>query len=115
MSTAERLADLARRKAVLRARIAERRAECERAAADLVRPLAIADKGLALWRATPEPVKALGLPVAALAAQKLAKHLPGVSVAKYVPLAMRGWRMFQDLRDRRRAAPGMPRPGDEPA
>jgi hypothetical protein len=69
------LADLAVRKAIVQARIAVRREECVRAASALAAgPVALADRALGLWRSIPQGVKAVGIPLAILAAAVIVRR-----------------------------------------
>lgn len=73
MLAERKLAELARRKLLLEARIAVRRLECLEAGAQLAPPIAFVDRAWRLWLRLSPWVKALGVPLGALVAGKFAK------------------------------------------
>lgn len=56
------LKELAQRKMLIQARIAVRRYECARAAAELAKPLALIDRGISTWQRISPLVKLLAVP-----------------------------------------------------
>ena len=62
---------LALRKALLRVRIAERRWECRQNGSELMRPVELADRGLAYWRALSPLVKVAGVPLLLMLTRRL--------------------------------------------
>src|SRR5687768_705988 len=76
------LSDLSTRKALLRARIAVRRWECAAAAAEIGRPIAIIDRGIALWKRVSPLVKALIIPGGIFVAQWFKRRDAGAAAKK---------------------------------
>lgn len=84
------------RKAVVRARIADRRLQCVEAAAGLTPPVEILDRGLALWRQVPPLAKAIAVPLLVLLARKLSRRAGWIgSIARLVPTVMGVARMVR--------------------
>jgi hypothetical protein len=67
----EQLAELAERKLRVQARITLRRMECVVTAAELARPVALADRAWDLWRQFAPMLKVVGFPLALLALRKV--------------------------------------------
>jgi hypothetical protein len=91
------LTDLARRKALLQANIALCRLDCRTAAAELTRPLALIDRGLAMWRRVSPAVKLFAIPAGLLVSRFFGRSHPGRSsggkfatVMSLLPLILRG-------------------------
>ena len=101
------LAELARRKKILQARIALRRLECAVAAIELSRPLAMIDRALQTWRRISPFVKMLSLPggliFATLLRRRGVKKKRGgrgklATLMSLLPLILRGVKMFMQVR-----------------
>ena len=95
------LAALAERKRALQARIDVRRWECAEAAAELARPLATLDRGLALWRRIAPTVKMFAVPLGWFVARFVmnrARRGKLSSVLSMLPLILRGARMVLRMR-----------------
>ena len=73
---------LAARKALLQARIALRRYECAAAAAELTRPIAAIDRGLATWHRISPFVKILGVPLGLLVTRIISRKKQGKPTGK---------------------------------
>lgn len=104
MFPGEELDDLARRKALLQARIALGRFDCATAAEALVRPLALIDRGVLLWRRISPVVKLLAIPAGLFLGRRLggrASRRRGGrlgTVLSLAPLFLRGVRLFTSAR-----------------
>src|SRR5688572_30356422 len=89
---------LAARKALLQARIALRRYECAAAAAEVTRPIAAIDRGLATWHRISPFVKILGVPLGLLLTRIISRKRQGKPTGKSkfaafmtaLPLIIRG-------------------------
>jgi hypothetical protein len=95
------LTRLAARKALVQARIELRRWECAQAAAQLSRPIALIDRGIALWRRISPFVKLMGLPAALLGARKILRHTRGgkwTKLAAMLPAILRGAKVVMQMR-----------------
>lgn len=98
----EELNQLARRKALLQARIALCRIECRVAAADLARPIALVDRGIEFWRRISPFAKLVAVPAGLLLGRAL-RGRPSLgggqrgklaTIASLLPLLLRGARIF---------------------
>lgn len=105
------LSELAARKALLQARIAVHRAQCLDAAEEIARPLALVDRGLALWRRVSPMVKLLTAPAGLLLTQWLKRRAVGAGATKTgkfaavmsaLPMILRGVKMVQQMRGAKR-------------
>jgi hypothetical protein len=115
MYPSRQLTELAARKTLLQARIAVRRWECASAAAQIARPIALIDRGIALWRRISPVIKILGIPAgiflvqffkrrgARTAAKKSGKM---AAVMAALPMILRGVKMMQEMRGAHRARTG---------
>jgi hypothetical protein len=115
------LTDLARRKALLQANIALCRLDCRTAAAELTRPLALIDRGLAMWRRVSPAVKLFAIPAGLLVSRFFGRSHPGRSrggkfatVMSLLPLIVRGAKLAMAARTAfaaaKNAPPGTTRP-----
>jgi hypothetical protein len=108
MSAAEELNALARRKAVVLARIATRRDQCAAAVAALEPQLAPIDRMVTQWQTLTAEAKRTGAPMALTVARTVASNLGGVGgLLRFVP-ALFGIRRTAAAPRRPPAAP--PRP-----
>lgn len=107
------LSELETRKALLQARIAVRRWECAAAAAEIARPIAFIDRGVALWKRVSPLVKALVIPGGIFIAQWFKRKDAGAAARKSgklaavlgaLPMIMQGWKLVQEMRAARREA-----------
>jgi hypothetical protein len=101
MYPAGELARLSTQKALLQARIAVKRWECVAAGAELARPLAIIDRGIALWRKISPWVKLAGFPAALLVMRTTMKSKGTGKFSKALaalPVVLKTWRMVQHAR-----------------
>ena len=101
------LAGLAARKAIVRARIAVRRWECAVAVAELSRPIAMVDRGMAMWRKISPFVKLIGLPVGLLGMRKVFRRAgrgKWSKIAAMMPVILRGAKMVMQMRGARNGA-----------
>lgn len=97
---------LAARKAILQARIAVRRWESAQAAAELAQPIALIDRGVAMWRRISPFVKLLAVPGGLLLAKLWKSRHPGRGAAggkigllfAALPVILRGLKFFQEMR-----------------
>lgn len=97
---------LASRKAILQARIAVRRWESARAAAELAQPVALIDRGVELWRRIAPFVKLLAVPGGLLLAKLWKSRHPGRgapggkigALFAVLPAILRGVKLFQEVR-----------------
>lgn len=80
------LTELAERKTIVRARIAQRRWECVQASAVLVRPLGWLDRVLDTWRRISPVAKIAGVPLGLALARKLLGGGRLASFARFMPL-----------------------------
>jgi len=99
------LTDLARRKELLQANIALCRLDCRAAAAELARPLALIDRGLALWRRVSPAAKLFAIPAGLLVSRFFGRSRPGRSrggkiatVMSLLPLILRGAKLAMAAR-----------------
>ncbi len=105
---------LAERKMVLQARIAVRRWESAEAAAELARPLAMVDHGLAVWRRISPLMKVIAVPAGLLLikAMKWRRASHGGHGGKFgmllgaLPMVMQGVKLFQQMRAARASSNG---------
>jgi len=67
----EQLAQLAERKLLVQTRITLRRMQCVVTAAELARPVALADRAWGLWRQFSPMLKAVGFPLGLFALRKV--------------------------------------------
>ncbi|MBL9213178.1 MAG: hypothetical protein JNL92_22135, partial [Opitutaceae bacterium] len=86
-----------RRKALLQANIALCRLECRAAAVQLTRPLALVDRGLALWRRVSPAAKLFAVPAGLLLSRFFGRARPGggrggklATAMSLLPLILRG-------------------------
>jgi hypothetical protein len=107
MYPSRQLTELAARKTLLRARIAVRRWECAAAATQIARPIALLDRGVALWHRISPVIKMLGIPAGlfliqffkrrgARNAAKKSGKMGAVMAA--LPMILRGVKMVQEMR-----------------
>lgn len=97
---------LAARKAILQARIAVRRWESAQAAAEFAHPLALIDRGVAMWRRISPFVKLLAVPGGLLLAKLWKSRHPGRGAPggkigllfAALPAILRGLKFFQEMR-----------------
>lgn len=99
------LTDLARRKALLQANIALCRLDCRTAATALTRPIALIDRGLAMWRRVSPAAKLFAIPAGLLVSRFFGRSRPGRSrggkfatVMSLVPLILRGAKLAMAAR-----------------
>ena len=108
-----KLNELALRKALLEVRIAVRRAECAIAAAELVRPIALIDRGVVLWRRVSPMVKFMIVPAGVLLTRIWKQRARGgakaakaggkwAAIFGAVTTVLQGVRIMQDLRAKSR-------------
>jgi len=98
----EELNQLARRKALLQARIALCRIECRVAAAELARPIVLIDRGVEIWRKISPFAKLFAVPAGLLLGRALGgRPSPGggrrgklATIASLLPLVLRGAKLF---------------------
>jgi hypothetical protein len=89
------------RKAIVRARIAQRRRQGSAAVAELRVPLTLFERGREIWREIPGEAKWLAVPAGLLLAKKLAKRLGGpAALLSYAPLAIQVAQMIAAFRRR---------------
>jgi hypothetical protein len=109
------LAELAAKKTLLQARIAVRRWECAAAAAQIAKPIALIDRGLAAWRRISPIVKVLAIPAGVFLAQFFKRHSARTAAKKSgkmaavmaaLPMILRGLKMAQEMRAAHRASAG---------
>lgn len=109
------LTDLARRKALLQANIALCRLECRAAAVELTRPLALVDRGLAMWRRVSPAVKLFAIPAGLLLSRFFGRSRPGrgrggkfATFMSLLPLVLRGTKLVLAARTAFAAAKSSP-------
>lgn len=106
MFPGEELDDLARRKALLQARIALGRFDCVTAAEALGRPIALVDRGVAVWRRISPVVKLLAIPAGLFLGSRFGgsrhprRRRGGRlgTVLSLAPLILRGVKLFTTAR-----------------
>jgi hypothetical protein len=95
------LTALATGKAVLRQRIALRRAQCARAAAEVMRPVAWLDHALAQWRRLSPLVKLAAVPLGFLLKRSTAPRARVLgSLLRWAPLMLGAVRILTGARNR---------------
>jgi hypothetical protein len=101
MYPAGELTDIARRKAVLCARISVGRSRCATFAGDVVRPLNWLDRAIAQWRKIPPVAKIAAVPLGLLFRRAVfprkKMHLFG-RVARFLPVVMRAIKVLNAQR-----------------
>lgn len=114
----EELNQLARRKALLQARIALCRIECRVAAAELARPIVLIDRGVEIWRKISPFAKLVAVPAGLLLGRALGRRpIPGgghrgklATIVSLLPLILRGAKLFAAARaalaETKKPAPG---------
>ena len=105
MSPRRQLNHLAARKALLQARIAARRLQCQLHAAELEPPLRAADRALAAWQRISPLLKAVGVPAGILLGRQLEKRWGGkfARFARFAPVVLQGVQVFMRAREQSRA------------
>jgi hypothetical protein len=118
----QELTDLAQRKALLQANIAHCRIECRAAAAELTRPLALVDRGFAIWRRISPAVKLFAIPAGLLLGRFFGRgRLTGggrggkfATVMSLLPLILRGAKLYGAARTAFAAAKNAPPSSSRP-
>jgi hypothetical protein len=102
----EELNQLARRKALLQARIALCRIECRVAAAELARPIGLIDRGVEIWRKISPFAKLVAVPAGLLLGRALGRRPSAgggprgklATIVSLLPLLLRGVKLFAAAR-----------------
>lgn len=106
MPAAQELTALGVRKELVRMRIAARRMQCVAAVEQLAPTIALADRGVTLWRSIPGRAKWIGIPAAFFLVRKFGKRFGGAAgLLRQAPAIIRLARSFAAPRQKDGAHP----------